>query len=95
VERVRERLNPDLRLSAVLACRVDTRTRHAQDVVELLRNRFGSLVFEAVVRENVRLAEAPSFLKPVTLYAPGSSGAEDYRAVAGELLARPQKRRTA
>lgn len=87
VERVRERLHPELRLAAILPCRV-TRTNLARDVVARLRDRFGDLVLHTVIRENVRLAEAPSFGQPITLYAPGSPGAEDYRAAAAELLAR-------
>jgi len=90
VERVRERLNPALELSAILVCRVDTRTRLSHDVVERLRAHFGKTVLRAMVHETVRLREAWSFSKPVTLYAPKSRGAEDYRAVAAEFL----KRRT-
>jgi len=88
VDRVKARLNPELEVSAVLVCRVDSRTRLSKDVVELLRKRFGKLVLRSVVRETVRLREAWSFSKPVTTYAPRSPGAEDYRAVAGELLRR-------
>jgi len=57
---VRERINPGLNVSGLLVCRMDARTRHAADVVEALRGKFGDLVFKAVVRENVRLAECPS-----------------------------------
>ena len=88
VERIQERLNPKLELSAVLACRVDSRTNLSGEVVDRLRSRFGKRVLKAMVRENVRLAEAPSFAQPITVYAPGSAGAEDYRAVAQELLGR-------
>ena len=88
VDRVRARLNPELEISAVLVCRVDSRTRLSRDVVELLRKRFGKVVLRNAIRESVRLREAWSFQKPITAYAPRSSGAEDYRAVAGELLRR-------
>ncbi|HAM23288.1 MAG TPA: ParA family protein [Actinobacteria bacterium] len=88
VERVRDRLNPSLRLTGLLACRVDARTRLSQDVVQTLRERFGADVFQTVIRENVRLAEAPSFAKPITIYDARSSGAEDYRNAAAELLKR-------
>ena len=86
VEVVRERLNPSLQVSAILLCRVDRRTRHSLEVAQTLRNRFGRRVLDAVVRENVKLAEAPSFARPITSYAPKSRGAEDYRCVAAELL---------
>jgi chromosome partitioning protein len=88
VEAVRERLNEGLALLGIAACRVDARTRHAVEVVEELRKRFPAETFRTVIRENVRLAEAPSFGQPVTLYDPRSAGAEDYRALAGEVLAR-------
>jgi chromosome partitioning protein len=92
VERVRERLNPDLEVSAVLVCRVDSRTNLSRDIVDRLRERFGGLVLKTTIRESVRLREAPSFSKPVTLYAPRSPGAEDYRAAAAELLKRTKGR---
>lgn len=92
VELVKERLNPDLAVSAVLVCRVDSRTNLSREVVEGLRKRFGRLVLETTIRESVRLREAPSFARPVTLYAPRSTGAEDYRAAAAELLKRTKGR---
>ncbi|MDO9532129.1 MAG: ParA family protein [Deltaproteobacteria bacterium] len=86
VEVVRDRLNPDLRVSGILACRVDFRTRHAREVVEQLRQRSGSLVYHTVIRENVRLAECPSFGQAITAYDGKSAGAADYRALADEII---------
>jgi len=83
---VKERLNPGLEVSGILACRVSARTRHALEVVEQLRGRFGNLVYHTVIRENVRLAECPSFEQPITRYDSRSHGAEDYRALAGEVI---------
>lgn len=91
IDVVKDRLNPDLEISGILACRVDARTRHAVEVVEQLRSRFGNVVYKGVIRENVRLAEAPSFTKPITLYETHSAGAEDYRALAGEILKRERR----
>jgi len=88
VEAVRERLNPELRLAHILAVRVDARTNLARDVVDRLRERFGDLVLQTVVRESVRFREAWSFQKPITTYDPKGTGAEDYRAVSHELLKR-------
>jgi chromosome partitioning protein len=65
---------------------VDARTRHAVEVAEELRKPFPTETFQTAVRENVRPAEAPSFGQPVTLYDPKSAGAEDYRALAVEVL---------
>jgi len=86
VEVVKERLNPHLQVSGILACRVDLRTRHAREVVEQLRARSGELVYRTVIRENIRLAECPSFGQPITQYDPKSAGAADYRALAGEIM---------
>ena len=86
VEVAKERLNPDLKISGILACRVDARTRHAQEVVEQLRERFGKLVYNVVIRENVRLAECPSFKQPIIQYDTRSFGAADYRALAKAVI---------
>jgi chromosome partitioning protein len=86
VEVVRDRLNPELKVTGILACRVDSRTRHAREVVERLRDRSGNLVYRTVIRENVRLAECPSFGQPITQYDPKSAGAADYRALAQEIM---------
>lgn len=88
VERVTDRLNPELEISAILACRVDFRKNLSREVVERLRSRFGDLVLKTMIRENVRLAEAPSFGQPITSYDTRSAGAEDYRALAMEFLKR-------
>lgn len=89
VEVIRERLNPALAVTGLLPCRVDGRTRHATEIIEHLRGHFGNLVYNTTIRANVRLAEAPSFHQPITVYAPRSSGAEDYRRLAAEVVARP------
>lgn len=91
MERVRERLNPSLELEGILPCRVDGRTNLSRDVVARLRARFADAVFTTAIRENVRLAEAPSFQQPITTYAPSSTGAEDYRSLARELLTRQHR----
>lgn len=86
VKVVQERLNPDLEISGILPCRVDARTRHDLEVVEELRRRFGSVVYKACIRENIRIAECPSFGQPITRYDTRSRGAEDFRALARELI---------
>jgi len=82
---VRERLNPELELAGILACRVDARTRHALEIVEQLRERFGGAVYQTIIRENIRLAECPSFGIPITQYDTRSAGAYDYRQLAEEV----------
>ena len=86
VEVVKERLNPSLSICGILACRVDRRTNHSQDVLDSLVSKFGNMMYKTLIRENVRLAECPSFGKPITQYASSSSGAEDYRSLAKEFL---------
>jgi chromosome partitioning protein len=86
VDVAKERLNPELKITGILACRVDARTRHALEVVEQLRDRFGKTVYNVVIRENVRLAESPSFKQPIIQYDSRSYGAEDYRALAKAVI---------
>jgi chromosome partitioning protein len=88
VDQAKKRLNSGLRLSSLLACRVDSRSNIAKDVVRELRTHFGKKVFQNVIRESVRFREAPSYHQPIIQYAPRSSGADDYRSVAEELLQR-------
>ena len=82
---IRNRQRSRIELGAIIPCRV-SRTRLAREVVEQLRAEFGKLVTSVVIRENIKLAEAPSWHQPITQYAPDSNGAADYQAVAGELL---------
>lgn len=85
IELVRRRLNPALRIAGILACRLDQRTNHGPEIVAKLRARFPETL-RTTIRENVKLAECPSMGEPITSYASGSSGAEDYRALAEELM---------
>lgn len=83
---VKQRLNPNLEITGILACRVDNRTKHSSEVLSQLRNRFAGKVCATVIRENIRLAEAPLHLKPITHYDTGCNGASDYRKLAQELI---------
>ena len=84
---IRERLNPSLHISGIVACRVKQNTRHAREVIEEIRKHYPDTFFRTLIRENVRLTECPSQGMPITAYAPGSSGAEDYRDLAREVIA--------
>jgi len=86
IDIIKQRLNNDLNLSGILACRVDIRTKHSKEVVAELRKNFGPLVYKTVIRENIRLSEAPSFAQSILDYSAESSGAQDYRALARELI---------
>ncbi len=87
VERAKRNVNRRLRLVGIVASRVNA-TTHASHVLERLRAEYGQLVLDNVVRESIRVAEAPALQVPITAYAPSSGGAADIRAVAQELLVR-------
>ena len=86
IETIRARLNPDLKITGILVCRVRKQTRLAQEVIAELRARFVGQVFKTVIRENIRVAEAPSYGQPITVYDTRSAGAADYRALAREII---------
>jgi chromosome partitioning protein len=88
---VRERLNPVLSITGIVACRVKAQTRHAQEVMADIRGRFPNEFFQTMIRENVRLTECPSQGVPITSYAPTSNGAEDYRKLAQEVIAQEKR----
>ena len=88
LERVRGGFNPKLEIEGVLLTMYDDRTNLAQQVTENLRAFFKDKLLKTAIPRNVRLAEAPSYGKPVMLYDPKSRGAETYRDLADELLAR-------
>jgi len=88
VEEVRRFLNPELAIDGILLTMYDDRTRLAQQVAQEVRSVFGELVFETVVPRNVRLAEAPSFGRPIHAYDLRSKGAQAYLALGREYLKR-------
>ncbi len=88
VELIRERLNPKLEVTKIVATMFDTRTNLSHEVVGEIREFFGAKVAQTVIRTNVRLAEAPSHGLSILDYAPSSRGAEDFRALAAEITQR-------
>ncbi len=86
LNRVRGSLFPELQVRGVVLTMYDGRTRLAGDVVAEVRNHFGDQVFQSIIPRSVRLAEAPSYGIPVSLYAPDSSAAKAYSALAREVL---------
>ena len=98
IEVVSKRLNPQLRLAGVLLCMYDANTRLAAEVSTDVSAYFNrdrtpgciwseARTFETRIRRNIRLAEAPSFGQSIFQYAPSSHGSDDYRQLAGEVLA--------
>ncbi len=87
ISRVQRRKNPSLKLSGIIICRWGGRSLNKQ-VEESLRARFGEVVFNTRIRENISIAEAPAFMQDIITYAPTSHGAEDYKALTEEIIAR-------
>jgi chromosome partitioning protein len=81
-------INPRLELLGVVMTMFDARTRLSAQVVEEVRQHFGDVVFDTVIPRATRLAEAPSFGKPIVHYDKYSPGAAAYEVLAGELLKR-------
>jgi chromosome partitioning protein len=88
VRLVKTHLNPGLEVFGVVMTMFDSRTRLAQQVVDEVRDFFDEKVFKTLIPRTVRLSEAPSFGKPVTLYDPLGKGAEAYRNLAKEVIDR-------
>lgn len=85
--RVRSALFPELVIRGVLLTMFDGRTNLAGQVENEVRQHFPGKVFKSVIPRSIRLAEAPSHGEPISSYAPGSTGAEAYAALAREILA--------
>ena len=90
--RIRRTLNPTLEIEGILLTMYDERTTLSRQVATDLRSFFGTQVFQSVIPRNVRLAEAPSFGKPIIFYDIHSKGAEGYTQLAQEVIANAQKR---
>ena len=87
LQRVRQSLHPGLQVRGVVMTMFDSRTHLSSDVVEEIRKHFPEQVFKSIVPRSIRLAEAPSYGLPISSYAPASTGAQAYDALARELLA--------
>lgn len=85
---IRDRLNPDLKIEGILRTMYDPRNKLTTEVNGQLFSHFGDAVYRTVVPRNIRLAEAPSYGKPVIKYDRQSRGAIAYLALAGEMLRR-------
>ena len=86
VGRIREALNPTLRISGVLVTMFDGRTRLAMEVLDEVNAHFPNEIFRTQIPRNIRLSEAPSFGKPVVLFDVKSRGAQAYLALAREVI---------
>jgi len=85
---IRAQLNPELEILGFVLTMLDARTRLSQQVVDEVRTHFGDLVFATRIPRSVRLAEAPGFGQPITVFDPASRGAMAYRNLALEVIDR-------
>ncbi len=95
VRLVQRNINTELEIEGVLLTMFDSRLNLSKQVAEEAREYFGKKVFETVIPRNIRLAEAPSFGKPIALYDVLSSGARGYLSLAREIIRRDEKKRKA
>lgn len=85
---VQRGLNPSLCLEGIVITMFDSRNRLSHQVMEEIRSHFPDKLYNTIIRRNVRLSESPSYGKPICLYDVNSTGAQDYRELAKELIAR-------
>jgi len=95
IEKVRESFAHNLEVEGILLTMFDDRTNLTRQVADDLKDFFSDQVFETVIPRSIRLAEAPSYGKPILMYDPRSRGAESYIKLAKEILANEQRRRQA
>jgi len=88
IEKVQDRINPELVVDGVLATMVDGRTLHSKEVIGRLVEAFGDKVFETVINRSIKFADATVAAEPITVFAPNHPGAKNYRQLARELISR-------
>ncbi|OLT39393.1 chromosome partitioning protein [Serinicoccus sp. CNJ-927] len=88
IEKITDRLNPRLEIDGILATMYDGRTLHSREVVRSVVDHFGDTVFHTVISRTVKFPDATLAAEPITTYASTHSGAEAYRQLARELVAR-------
>lgn len=88
IDKVRERLNPAIRVDGIVATMFDPRTLHAREVMERVVEAFGDTVLETVIGRTVKFPDASVAAMPITEFAPNHASAQTYRELARELIAR-------
>jgi chromosome partitioning protein len=83
---IRENLNPTVEIRGILPTMFDSRTLHAKEAVEMLKENFGDLVFETRIKKTIRYAEAPVQGESILKYDPSGQAADAYRQLAKEVL---------
>ena len=88
IDLVQQRLNPNLSIEGVVFTMYDVRTNLSNQVVENVKNNLDTKIYETMIPRNIRLAEAPSYGIPISMYDSKSAGAESYRNLAQEIIDR-------
>jgi len=88
IEKVQQRLNPELVLEGIVATMYDARTVHSREVLQTVVDAFGDGVFHTVINRTIKFPETSVAGEPITSYAPSSNGADAYRQLARELMVR-------
>lgn len=88
IEKVRDRLNPRLKIDGIVATMFDSRTLHAREVIERVHQAFGDSLLHTVIGRTVKFPDASVAAEPITRFAPNHAGAQAYRQLARELIAR-------
>jgi chromosome partitioning protein len=88
IEKVKSFLNPDLNLIGILATMYDRKTLHNREVLTAILEKYPNDVFETIIAKTIRFAETTVAGEPITAYASSSGGAQSYRRLARELIAR-------
>jgi chromosome partitioning protein len=87
ISAVNQTLNPQLKLGGVFGTKYNNRKLH-KDVMKYLKENFKGLMFKTLIRDNISIAEAPSYNKDIYSYSPRSNGAKDYTALCKEIIER-------
>ncbi|WP_366150746.1 MULTISPECIES: ParA family protein [Micrococcaceae] len=88
IEKVQDRLNPNLQIDGVLATMFDSRTLHSKEVIARIIDAFGDKVFDTVIKRTVKFPDATVSAEPILSYAPTHTGSIAYRELAKELISR-------
>lgn len=86
LHKIKRRLNPQSEILGILPTMFNSRTRHAQEVLDELRATFGPRVFQTIIRSSIRFAESTLAKQPILEYAPSHAGSQAYRMLAQEVL---------
>lgn len=88
IDKIKDRLNPNLDIMGIVATMLDARTVHGREVLSRIEEAFGPKLFKTVIHKTIRFAEAPVAGEPILTYAPSSNGAKEYRDLAKEVMSR-------